>query len=209
MSMSLSFSAQCSEVKEIDPPQKGCEEALADEAVRGQDSDLREKGDERESRERVSPEPEEAAKEGPAQKSDRSRAEEPSSDESISDLDIDDPHQLGRLGEILAARYLSENGYEILKRNWRCRSGEADIVARSASADETVLVEVKTRRGDSVFPEEAVDESKLARYRNISLEYLLQHGELDAVRFDVIAISIPKPGLARLRHIIGASSWDS
>ena len=35
----------------------------------------------------------------------------------------------GRAGEERAARYLTENGFTVLDRNWRCRAGELDIVA--------------------------------------------------------------------------------
>ncbi len=130
-------------------------------------------------------------------------------EEDLRALDIDDPHQLGRLGELIAVRYLRSAGYEVLQRNWRCRSGEVDVVARDLNRDETVLVEVKTRRNADCNPEDAVDESKLARYRTLSLEYLLEHECVSCLRFDVIAIVIARPGLARLRHILGASSWDS
>lgn len=51
---------------------------------------------------------------------------------------------LGRYGEDLAARRLRQSGMAILERNWRCREGELDIVARQADA--LVVCEVKTRR---------------------------------------------------------------
>ncbi|MDT7551180.1 MAG: putative endonuclease, partial [Actinomycetota bacterium] len=38
--------------------------------------------------------------------------------------------ELGRYGEELAARHLTDAGMEVLARNWRCREGELDIVAR-------------------------------------------------------------------------------
>ena len=37
--------------------------------------------------------------------------------------------RLGRRGEDMAAEYLSASGWPILERNWRCREGEADIIA--------------------------------------------------------------------------------
>src|SRR5690348_11604753 len=51
---------------------------------------------------------------------------------------------LGRHGEELAAEYLQRHGMRILDRNWRCRSGELDIVALDARV--LVAAEVKTRR---------------------------------------------------------------
>ena len=42
------------------------------------------------------------------------------------------PHKqkLGRWGKIRAVCYFINNGYEILQRNYRCRFGEIDIIAR-------------------------------------------------------------------------------
>ncbi len=53
--------------------------------------------------------------------------------------------ELGQYGEQLAARYLTDAGYVILDRNWRCRSGELDLVAQQGRI--TVICEVRTRRG--------------------------------------------------------------
>ncbi len=53
----------------------------------------------------------------------------------------------GAEGETLACRHLQDQGYRILARNFRCRSGEIDVVAREG--DVTVFVEVKDRRGRS------------------------------------------------------------
>ena len=53
----------------------------------------------------------------------------------------------GRRGEDLACRHLAAQGYAILARNFRCRSGEVDVVARDG--DVTVFVEVKHRRGSA------------------------------------------------------------
>ena len=43
---------------------------------------------------------------------------------------------LGRRGERVAARFLKRRGYRILHRNWRCPSGEIDLVC----ADGATLV---------------------------------------------------------------------
>jgi len=52
---------------------------------------------------------------------------------------------LGRRGEDLACALLEEQGYEIVARNWRCRRGEIDVVARDAAC--WVFVEVKPGAG--------------------------------------------------------------
>ena len=51
--------------------------------------------------------------------------------------------RFGALGEKLAARYLKEQGYKILKKNYKNKLGEIDIIA--VDKNEIVFVEVKTR----------------------------------------------------------------
>ena len=52
--------------------------------------------------------------------------------------------QLGKIQEERAAEYLTGIGYEILERNFRCRLGEIDIIAKDH--DVIVFVEVKFRQ---------------------------------------------------------------
>lgn len=120
--------------------------------------------------------------------------------------DARDPRKLGKLGEELATRYLTVRGYEILERNRRTPFGEADLVCRDG--DETVLVEVKTRFGDTAFPEEAVDEDKVRRYRKITLDYLGKNEDCDSVRFDVVAINVLSHERARVNHYVGVCAWE-
>ena len=61
--------------------------------------------------------------------------------------------------------------WSILARNWRCRAGELDIVARDGA--ELVFVEVKTRSSLAFgSPAEAVDRAKAARIRRLALRWL-------------------------------------
>lgn len=113
--------------------------------------------------------------------------------------------ELGRKGEIAAARFFERMGYEILERNWKCPAGEADIIALD---DEGVLVfcEVKTRssikRG---FPVEAVDAQKRARYEKIAAWYLRQNEVGDGpVRFDIVSVLVVAEDRAMIRHYVNA-----
>ena len=36
---------------------------------------------------------------------------------------------IGKLGEDIACLYLEKNNYKIIKRNFRCKQGELDIIA--------------------------------------------------------------------------------
>lgn len=97
---------------------------------------------------------------------------------------------VGARYENIAADYLSHSGYKILERNYRCRSGEIDIVA--ADGNYLVFVEVKYRRnniyGDSL---EAVDIRKQNKIRQTALNYMYRkkYPENTQVRFDVIGIT--------------------
>lgn len=92
---------------------------------------------------------------------------------------------LGREAEDSAAIFLADQGYTILKRRYKSRSGEIDIVA--LDGDVLVMVEVKMRTaGEAEF---AVDAAKQAHIRASAAEYLVFVGEPNrTVRYDVIAI---------------------
>ncbi|HEX7057673.1 MAG TPA: YraN family protein [Bacilli bacterium] len=114
--------------------------------------------------------------------------------------------ETGGKGEQLAAQYLRNHGYTILHTNWRCRSGEIDIVAQKGGA--IVFVEVRTRTAGGGFgsPEESVDARKQVKVRQTAQMYLYAHKQFNApARFDVIGVELTPAGeLADLRHIENA-----
>lgn len=126
--------------------------------------------------------------------------------DGMPQFNLYDPHQLGRFGEALAARYMEARGYAVCEKNYRTLYGEADIVCRRNG--ETVLVEVKTRLGSQAFPEESVTPQKLRRYRRMTLDYLGRESSEEYVRFDVIALNVVDPHTARLHHYAGLCSWE-
>ena len=98
---------------------------------------------------------------------------------------------MGAAGEERAAAWYREHGYEVLDRNWRCRTGEIDLVARRAR--ELVFCEVKTRSGDRYGrPFEAVGRAKQLRIRRLAAEWLRSRrpvgGAAYDVRFDVASV---------------------
>ncbi|MBD3941538.1 YraN family protein [Microbacterium sp. NEAU-LLC] len=112
--------------------------------------------------------------------------------------------ELGRAGEDRAARYLTELGYTVLARNWRCRGGEIDLVV--ADARHVVVVEVKTRRGEAYgHPFEAIDARKRARLWRLAMAWAGEHRELmqgRRLRIDAVGIIGPEPGTAALEHLV-------
>jgi putative endonuclease len=112
-------------------------------------------------------------------------------------------NNLGRHGEQLAAAYLEAEGMEILARNWRCRHGELDIIARDGPG--LVVVEVKTRSGRSHGTAlESVRPAKVRRLRLLAAAWLsAQQSSFATVRVDVIAIE-RFAGDFSLQHVRGA-----
>ena len=112
---------------------------------------------------------------------------------------------LGRYGEDVAAAYLQRIGMTILVRNWRCASGELDIIAREAST--LVVCEVKTRSSRAYGdPLEAVSPRKVRRLRELALRWLdEQQIHVPEIRFDVIGIVQPLEGRPVLEHLRGVS----
>ncbi len=101
---------------------------------------------------------------------------------------MSDRTELGRRGEQAAAEYLCANGMVVLARNWRCRSGELDLVVRDG--DTVVFVEVKTRRGRGFgAPLEAITWQKATRLRRLAGEWLAQSGRpWRHVRIDAVGV---------------------
>src|SRR2546426_11439969 len=101
---------------------------------------------------------------------------------------------LGRTGERLAAEVLTNRGYRILERNFRCGYGEIDLVAEDGQ--ELVFVEVKTRRGEAFGrPEEAVTIHKQRKLVQVASYYLDLHTCAErSWRIDVVAVQLGKRG---------------
>ena len=97
-------------------------------------------------------------------------------------------HAVGNRYEQQAARYLEEQGYRILERNYRCRLGEIDLVARNGAY--LVFVEVKYRTdGHAGYGFESVDAKKQRRIVRAASWYLYERHirEEQPCRFDVVS----------------------
>jgi len=91
--------------------------------------------------------------------------------------------------EEFAAAYLEQQGVVILQRNFYCKQGEIDIVARHG--EYLVFVEVKYRSGDALGNAlEAVDYRKQRRICRVADYYRFLHkiGSQRMIRYDVVAI---------------------
>jgi putative endonuclease len=115
--------------------------------------------------------------------------------------------RLGARGENLACQFLRKNGYKILYRNFKGRTGgEIDIVCRHR--DTLVFVEVKTRtREDFGRPLDAVDRDKRKRISRGGLAWLRLLGDPDILfRFDVVEVIIAEGAEPRIEILENAFS---
>ena len=112
--------------------------------------------------------------------------------------------ELGAHGEQIAAAYLTDSGLRLLDRNWRCREGELDLVAREGDA--LVFCEVKTRRALGYgHPVEAVTVPKQRRLHLLAQRWLAAHEEhAPELRFDVVGVLVRPGRPALVTHLRAA-----
>lgn len=112
---------------------------------------------------------------------------------------------LGQSGEQVAADYLEDRGIRVIDSNWRCSSGEIDIVA--LDGQELVIVEVKTRRsrryGD---PLEAITRAKLLRLRTLAVLWAREHNRvIGSLRIDAVGIIMDRAHEPSIDHVKGVA----
>lgn len=113
------------------------------------------------------------------------------------------PDLMGQRGENVAAKFLRNAGYKILIRNFRCETGEVDIIARDGRT--IVFVEVKTRQEDSPTPEEQVHNFKQHQITKAAKFYMTRYGfPQPPARFDIVAIVWPNGRDPQVRHTTDA-----
>jgi len=97
----------------------------------------------------------------------------------------------GKKGEDLACRFLKKNKYKILKKNFRVRQGEIDIIAEDKKGV-LCFVEVKARsRQDYGLPAEAVTRHKQKRLLAAAYLYLEEKKiQSRDMRFDIVSVDL-------------------
>lgn len=101
-------------------------------------------------------------------------------------------HITGKDGEEIASKYLLQNGYKILKRNFYTKQGEIDIIAKEKY--EYVFIEVKTRKNREYGePIDAIDKNKIKHLKK-AINYYLYKNRLEDkfIRIDIIEIKYMK-----------------
>ena len=95
---------------------------------------------------------------------------------------------LGLFGENEAVKFLKKQGYRIIERNYKCRYGEIDIIAREKKT--WCFVEVKTiDKAETESPLETITETKVEHIENSAAHYVSKNrlGN-EKIRFDAVAI---------------------
>ena len=108
--------------------------------------------------------------------------------------------QTGQIGEELACRYLEEQGYRLLERNWRHEHKEIDLIAQWGAT--LCIIEVKTRSAGSYQKaRESVTRDKQAFLIQAADAYVREQRLSLEVRYDIIALQIAADGSYSLEHI--------
>jgi putative endonuclease len=114
--------------------------------------------------------------------------------------------QLGALGEQFALEHIRQLNYRILDKNWRCRTGEIDLIAMDGNL--LVFIEVRTRSGIRTFgtPQESINAKKQQQVTETAQFYTLRHQMINRqLRFDVVSVLTDKTGdLLSLEHLQNA-----
>ncbi len=105
----------------------------------------------------------------------------------------------GELGEEICAKWLKNNNYKIIERNYTARSGEIDIIAEKTNI--IYFIEVKSvscentnniSRETTYNPAENVTREKIKRFQKTMFKYIEDHNVSYETQFDVYLVYIDK-----------------
>ena len=100
--------------------------------------------------------------------------------------------EIGRWGEKLACTYLEKSNYKIIEKNFLCRQGEIDIIAKDITKNELVFIEVKTRSNFKYGnPADSVNQEKQKHMKSAIKYYIYKNNVQNmAIRVDVVEVYI-------------------
>ncbi len=113
-------------------------------------------------------------------------------------------HARGAEGEGLALRFLQNEGYLLLEKNYRAQRCEIDLIMQDDET--TVFVEVKARASMRFgLGREAVTKKKQQNLLIAATAYAADHGLLEAsLRFDVIEVALPAGDVTHIKNAFQA-----
>ena len=102
---------------------------------------------------------------------------------------MSDKIKKGKEGEDMAVRFLKEKGYEIVRRNYRYKQSEIDLIVKKENW--LIFVEVKLRSSDAYgYPEDFVDYKKAKNIIDGAEQYTYEKDWQGNVRYDIVSIRV-------------------
>ncbi len=93
--------------------------------------------------------------------------------------------QQGQIAEDEACKFLQKHGLKLVEKNYRCRTGEIDLIMQDK--EELVFVEVRYRaKSDFGSALDSVDQNKIQKVISAASHYVSKHQPDLPMRFDVI-----------------------
>lgn len=112
-------------------------------------------------------------------------------------------YQIGRLGEDAVCRILEKKGYSIIRRNYRIKGGEIDVIALCGSY--IAFVEVKTRSVNAISSGfDAVDDRKKNLIIKTAADFMIKNPCELQPRFDVAEVSACCGRIIKVNYICNA-----
>ena len=111
--------------------------------------------------------------------------------------------ELGKKGEEIAADFLEDAGYQILKRNYMIGHSDIDILVKNNEF--LVFVEVRTKsKNDRGMPEDTLTKKKLRRMKNTAELYIAFNHYEGLARLDAVCIILDdSDSIKHLEHYVG------
>jgi len=127
----------------------------------------------------------------------------------MKDRSLHTTRERGQVAENIAADFLKRNGYRIVERNFTCKLGEIDIIARDG--EELVFVEVRSRNSaQSRDPIHSVDRRKQQKIVKAAQVYLSKFRSPQAARFDVALVTVgSKPEVSIIPNAFQTDFWSN
>lgn len=98
----------------------------------------------------------------------------------------------GNKGEQLAVDFFAQQGFEIVRRNYRYRHAEIDLIVKKDNW--LIFVEVKTRSSTAFGqPETFVDRSKARNIFSAAEEFIYATDWQGHIRFDIVSVTLGNP----------------
>lgn len=102
-------------------------------------------------------------------------------------------NELGKHGEELAIKWLVDNGYKILQRNWKWGQNEVDVIATKGKF--LNFIEIKTRnQGSYGHPEDSVNRQKFKSMQRVANGFLTLNPNYPWIEYQILSITLFKDG---------------